>query len=187
MQHLTRGELKKVLNAIPDELNRTMVLVAFWHGLRASEVVGQKDKETGEIIGGIKGRDIQNGHVKVKRLKGSMATVQPFVKHDDPDLDEYERLTALAELVPMNTRVFQMTRFGFNKLMKRAGKKAGIPAFKRIRPHILKHSIAMQLVKKKVGIEIVRQRLGHTSIASTGHYLIVDDDEAAEAVAEAMK
>lgn len=35
---------------------------------------------------------------------------------------------------------------------------------------------------KKTGIEIVRQCLGHKSIASTGEYLKVSDQEASTAV-----
>jgi len=52
-------------------------------------------------------------------------------------------------------------------------------------PHILKHSIAKQTIKK-AGVENVRVHLGHKSMASTGVYLQVTDEEASAAVREAF-
>lgn len=174
MQHLDRAEFKRLLNSVPDTRNRLMILVTFWHGLRNTEATG------------IRGWQIQDGHLFVKRLKGSEPTTQPFVRHDDPDLDEATPLLELAKTIGPDELVFPMTRFGYYKLMRRAGKKAGIPEYKHVRPHILKHSIACQTIKA-AGIEMVRQRLGHKSIASTGHYLKVSDDEAAQAIELAMR
>lgn len=177
MQSLDRNELKSLLKSVSgtedDARMRLMVLVTFLHGLRVSETVN------------IKGRDIQGGHLSVKRLKGSLHTIQPFVSHPDPELDEAGPLLVLASTVGMEERVFPITRFGFYKLMKRTGSRAGIPDYKRVRPHILKHSIACQTIRK-AGIENVRQRLGHKSIGSTGHYLMISDDEAAKAIEQAM-
>lgn len=180
MQSLDREELKAILNSVSgtrdDARNRLLVLVAFWHGLRASEAIN------------VRGKHIQGGHLYCKRLKGSLPTVQPFVHHADPLLDEATPLLELAKTIGPEERVFpgQTTRFGFYKLMKRTGSKAGIPDYKKVRPHILKHSIASQTIHK-AGIEMVRQRLGHKSIASTGHYLKVSDSEAAAAIERAME
>lgn len=176
MQSLDREELKTLIQNVSgtdDARSRLLVLVTFWHGLRSSEAIG------------IRGRDIQGGHLTVKRLKGSLPTVQPFVRHPDPLLDEATPLLVLAESVGPDELIFPITRFGFYKLMTRAGSRAGIPKFKKVRPHILKHSIACQTIKA-AGIEMVRIRLGHKSIASTGHYLKASDAEAAEAIEKAM-
>ena len=43
----------------------------------------------------------------------------------------------------------------------------------------------MQTIKK-AGIEMVRQRLGHKSISSTGEYLKVTDEDASAAIADAL-
>lgn len=177
MQALDRNEIKAILQNVSgthdDVRNRLMVLVTFWHGLRVSESIT------------IRGWQIQGGHLSVKRLKGSLPTVQPFVKHPDPLLDEATPLLVLAKSIGPDELVFPITRFGFYKLMRAAGSRAGIPSFKKVRPHILKHSIATQTIHK-AGIEMVRQRLGHKSIASTGHYLKVSDAEAAAAIERAM-
>jgi integrase len=169
MQHLTIHEVKSLVNEINDPDNKTMILVGFWHGLRVSELIN------------LQGGDIKDGFVSVQRLKGSMKTIQPYVVHPDPALDESKGLKHLADTVGHQTRIFRMTtRYGVYKLIQRAGKKAGIAEHK-LHPHVLKHSIAMFSIKK-AGIENVRQYLGHKSIASTGAYLKVTDDEASAAI-----
>lgn len=172
MHHLTREQLKALLAAIPNERNRLMILVGFHHGLRVSEIIN------------LTGADIRDGFVKVQRLKGSLKTVQPYVEHPDPDLNEAPRLADLARTIRPRERLFPMTRDGANKLMLRAGTLAGLPRH-LCHPHVLKHSVAMQTIGK-AGIENVRQWLGHRSIASTGEYLKVTDEAAAQAIAKAL-
>ncbi len=172
MHYLDRSELKSLLAAIPDDRNRLMVLVAFHHGLRVSEVIN------------LTGASIRDGHVKVQRLKGSLKTIQPYVRHSDPALDESKGLEELARTVKPSERLFPITRFGADKLMRRAGAKAGLPVH-LCHFHVLKHSVASQSIGK-AGIENVRQWLGHKSIASTGSYLRVSDQEAAKAISAAM-
>jgi type 1 fimbriae regulatory protein FimB len=170
MQHLTRSELLKLLDAAKAKSDRDwlMILVAFWHGLRASEVVGLTSK------------NIKDGYITVQRLKGSMKTVQPLIVHTDPLLNEKDGLEALAKYAGTE-RLFPITRNWFWAIVKKHGAEAGIPSH-RVFPHALKHSIAMQTIKKG-GIENVRQYLGHKSISSTGAYLKVSDEEASEAIA----
>lgn len=172
MHHLTREQLKALLVAIPNERNRLMILVGFHHGLRVSELIN------------LTGADIRDGFVKVQRLKGSLKTVQPFVEHSDPDLNEAPLLIELARSVRPRERLFPMTRDGVSKLMLRAGTAARLPRH-LCHPHVLKHSVAMQTIGK-ADIENVRQWLGHRSIASTGEYLRVSDEAAALAITKAL-
>jgi integrase len=175
--HLELDELKAILRQIRKPRSRQMVLTSFWHGLRASEACGPT---------GLKGKHIQDGHVWVKRLKGSDTTIQPFQTSEDPELDESPGLIALAQTVGPNEYVFPMTRFGFYYIMVSAGQRAGIPGFKEVRPHILKHSICSLNIHTS-GIENVRRWVGHKSIASTGQYLKRTDAEAAAAIGQSMR
>lgn len=172
MHHLTREELKSLLSEIPNERHRLMVLVTFHHGLRVSETIN------------LTGADIRDGFVRVQRLKGSLRTTQPYAEHPDPALDESKALAELSRTLKPREHLFPITRDGFAKLMLRAGQRAGLPRHK-CHPHVLKHSIAMQTIKG-AGIENVRQWLGHRSIASTGEYLRVSDEEAAKAISAAL-
>ena len=80
--------------------------------------------------------------------------------------------------------MFPVSRVWFWKVMQKACADAGIPQHKA-HPHVLKHTTAM-LTIKEAGIEHVRQYLGHKSIASTGEYLKVTDEQASKAIAAAI-
>ena len=150
-----------------------MILVAYSHGLRASEVIA------------LSGDAVKDGHLTVSRLKGSLRTVQPLVESAEPLLNERESLFAFLSKWHGKQRLFPITRQHFWRLMQRYAEAAGIPARKR-HPHVLKHTIAMQTIHS-AGIENVRQYLGHKSISSTGSYLKRTDAEAADAVALALR
>lgn len=150
-----------------------MILVAYWHGLRASEVVQ------------ITRDDIQDGYLAVSRLKGSNRTTQPLVEHPDALLNE--RAAMFDYMVGMhgNQKLFPISRQQFWRLFQQYCERAAIPAHLR-HPHILKHSIGMHTIDS-AGIQNVRQYLGHKSISSTGAYLKVDDQAASSAVQRAVR
>jgi integrase/recombinase XerD len=166
MKHLSREELTRLLTIAKQNSERDwlMILVSYWHGLRVSEAIELTHE------------NIRDGFITVARKKGSMKTVQPLVRASDPLYDE-------SALVKMTGRFFPITRMTAWNRIQRYGKIAGIPSH-LLHPHILKHSIGMHSIKT-AGIENVRQYLGHTSIASTGAYLKVDDDVASKAIAAA--
>lgn len=149
-----------------------MILVAFCHGLRASEVVG------------LKANNFHDGQLTVQRKKGSNKTTQPLHEDADPLLNLREAMFEFLGNQRGNQRLFPLTRERFWQLIQEHGKAAGIPKHKR-HPHVLKHSIAMQTIQS-AGIENVRQHLGHKSISSTGEYLKVTDEAASARIATAL-
>jgi integrase len=62
-----------------------MILVAYRHGLRASEVCGIKLADV----------DRKTGSISIRRLKGSLHTIQPLYQHrGQPLLDETAAIRA---------------------------------------------------------------------------------------------
>ena len=78
MQALSKTELLALLAAARaySERDFLMILMAYCHGLRASEVIA------------IRRHDIKDGCLGVRRLKGSKRTVQPLLEHENPLLNE---------------------------------------------------------------------------------------------------
>ena len=175
MEALSKPELISLLQAARTHSPKhwLMILVAYSHGLRASEVVRlQRDA-------------VADGHLTVARLKGSLRTVQPLISDLEPLLDERAALLAFVTPMRFNQRLFPVTRQHFWRLMQRYAKAAGIPERKR-HPHVLKHTVAMQTIHS-AGIENVRQYLGHKSMSSTGAYLKKTDAEASVAIGLALQ
>jgi site-specific recombinase XerD len=81
-------------------------------------------------------------------------------------------------------RLFKFSRFTFWRMVRKYVAASGIPAH-LAHPHVLKHSIAMQLIDS-AGIENTRQYLGHKNLSSTGAYLKVSDADAARAAGAAL-
>jgi type 1 fimbriae regulatory protein FimB len=181
VEHLSREQLLGVLAQAKTARQRDWVLflVAFWHGLRASEAVSLTPE------------NFVDGYLTVQRLKGSLRTVQPLVADEDELLNEREAVEAwLARHRALyadaaRRRLFPISRVQFYRLMRRYGRLAGLPQH-LCHPHVLKHSIAMQSIRE-AGIENVRQYLGHRSISSTGEYLKVSDQEASRAIGAAAR
>jgi type 1 fimbriae regulatory protein FimB len=176
MKHLTKDELRRLLEAAKSHSDRDhlMILVAFWHGLRASEVVSLTVDNFGD------------GYLTVQRLKGSMKTVQQLFEHDDPLLNERAALAAyMPQIDGGESRLFPVSRKTFWEMVKRYGKAAGLPAYKS-HPHVLKFTCGKLGLKGGMQIDDLRQHLGHKSLASTGYYLKSDDQEASAAFARAI-
>lgn len=193
MHYHTLDELKALLRALPTDRHRLAAKVQFWHGLRASEVLG------------LRGKDIQGGHVYCKRLKGSKVCEQPFMEHDDPELDEARELRELAGTLKDSERLFAMYsdapdyvytkgrkiksnstrgRFGWLACIRRAGREIGLSRQKS-RTHTLKHDCGMANIGK--GIHYAKEVLGHESIQSTAAYIAISPQQAYKAFQESAK
>lgn len=183
---LTPEETLAVLRAAKDRSVRDwcMVLLAYRHGLRASEVCGLRLADV----------NLKDGAISIQRLKGSMRTVQPLYTHrGQPLLDEVAALRSWLRVRPADGSDYLFTsqkggrldRTQLFRIFQSVAKAAGLPAEKR-HPHVLKHSLASHLVAGNVNLALVKQALGHRSISSTMVYVGTTDAQAAEAVQAAL-
>ena len=167
MKSLTKSELDSLLAVAGSHsaADRLMLLVAFNHGLRVSEVLTlSKD-------------NIVDGSLIVSRLKGSKKTTQVML---DSERAALENLAATVE-----GPFFPICRMTAHRRIKAYAKEAGIPSFKASM-HKLKHTCAVIGLKGNMTLPEVQTWLGHRSLASTGMYLLVDEDVAGRAFAAAV-
>jgi type 1 fimbriae regulatory protein FimB len=185
MKALTQDELLRVLKAASDSpRDIAMILLAFRHGMRASEVCDLKLEDV----------DLKNNEIVVRRKKHSLKTTQPLADvQGQPLLSEKRVLRAwLAErgnhpskFVFVSQKSGHIHRSQFYRIFADAAERAGLPADKR-HPHVLKHSLGVALVEANVNLAVIKQALGHKSIASTAVYTVPTDEMAGKAVVAAL-
>jgi integrase len=181
---LTPEEILKLLRvASESKRNLAMILLAYRHGMRASEVCELRLSDL----------DLKNGQITIRRIKGSLTTTQPLSDYPgQPLLSEKRVLRAwLAERHDASDFVFTSQKGGrihrsqFFRMFQSIAERAGLPADRR-HPHCLKHSLGFALVAGNVHLTIVKQALGHKNIASTAIYAVPTDEQTGRAVTAAL-
>jgi len=186
MTILTPPETLALLKAARKRSTRdwAMILLAYRHGLRASEVCGIKLADV----------DLKSGSISIRRLKGSLHTIQPVYQHrGQPLLDETAALRAWlrkrsadgSDYLFLSQKGGKLGRTQFFRNFQMVAESAGLPVEKR-HPHVLKHSLASHLIAGNANLALVRQALGHRSINSTMQYVGTSDSQAAEALQKAL-
>ena len=185
MKALSHDEVLRVLKASADNpRDLAMILLAFRHGMRASEVCGLELKDL----------DLRNNEIVIRRLKGSLRTTQPLADvPGQPLLSERrvlrdwlkERGEHPSKYVFVSQKSGKLNRSTFYRVFSDAAERAGLPADKR-HPHVLKHSLGVALVGANVNLAVIKQALGHKSIASTAVYTVPTDEMAGKAVVAAL-
>src|SRR5580704_4705694 len=107
----------------------TMILLAYRHGLRASEVCGIKLADL----------DLKAGSISIRRLKGSLHTVQPLYQHrGQPLLDEASAIRAWlrkrvddgSDYLFTSQKGGRLSRIQFFRSFQKVAESAGLSAEK---------------------------------------------------------
>jgi len=186
MIHLEPAEVLSVLRAARAKGVRewAMIVLAYKHGMRASEVCNLRLDDI----------DMKNGSIVVERLKGSLRTTQAVTDHrGEPLLNELKALREWlrergddgSDYLFTSQKGGRLDRSQFFRLFRAIAGEAGVPTEKQ-HPHALKHSIASHLVSANVNLALVKQQLGHKSINSTLRYVTTTDQQASKATTTAL-
>jgi type 1 fimbriae regulatory protein FimB len=184
MKSLTTKQVLQILKVSSEsQRNHAMILLAYQHGLRASEVCGLKLKDL----------DFKNEKITIRRLKGSLETTQSMSNvMGQPLLSELRVLKAwLAERIDASDFLFTSQKGGridrtqFFRIFQSTAERAGIPVDLR-HPHCLKHSLGFALMQSGAHMAVIKQALGHESMQSTSVYTTASDQMADKARRSAM-
>jgi integrase len=163
-EYLTAKEVEKLMatarrSARYGHRDATLILVAFRHGLRASEIC---DLEWSQVEWG------RNATLHVRRAKNGKPAAHPIQG------DELRALRELQRQYPDSGYVFTTERGGpftpdaVNRLVKRIGERAGFPFLVHI--HMLRHACGYALANAGHDTRALQDWLGHRSIQHTVRY-----------------
>jgi site-specific recombinase XerD len=157
---LTQAEVRALFRVITRTRDRALFLIAYRHGLRASEV------------GLLRVDDLNfaQQRLTIHRVKRSLPGIYPLRTDEVTALKAYlrERKSPSPSFF-LSQRGTPISRRQLDTLMKRYGEEAGIPASKR-HFYVLKHSIATHLLDAGADLRFVQDWVGHASIKNTVIY-----------------
>jgi len=162
-EHLTDAEVERLMNAARKNRwghrDAAMVLVAYRHGLRASELVDLRWDQV----------DFRTATLHVRRVKQGTPSTHPILGDELRALRRLQR-----EQEPKSSFVFTsergapFTTAGFARMIERAGAEARL-AFKA-HPHMLRHACGFALANKGHDTRALQAYLGHRNIQHTVRY-----------------
>ena len=162
-KYLTPREVERLMNAARKSgryghRDATMILIAFRHGLRASELTGLRWSDV----------ELATGRLHVRRVKNGSPSVHPLQGDELRALRRLQREQQPSSHVFTTERGGPMTPKGFNTAMHRIGERAGMPF--PVHPHQLRHATGYALANAGHDTRALQAYLGHKNIQHTVRY-----------------
>jgi len=162
-EYLTPDEVEKVLQ-VAGKLgrhgprDRTLLLLAYRHGLRVSELVTLRWDQV----------DFKAGLLHVARVKNGLPSTHPIRGPEIRALRELKRDYPSSPYLFVSELGGPLTPATVRKLFSRAGEKAKLPF--PIHPHMLRHSTGYKLANDGHDTRAIQHYLGHRNITHTVRY-----------------
>jgi type 1 fimbriae regulatory protein FimB/type 1 fimbriae regulatory protein FimE len=162
-EYLTEAEVERLMKAATGNRHghrdATMILVAYRHGLRVSELV---DLRWDQI-------EFRTATLHVRRVKRGTPSTHPIVGDELRALRRLQReQDAKSTFVFTSERGAPFTTAGFARMIERAGLEAKF-GFKP-HPHMLRHACGYALANRGHDTRALQAYLGHKNIQHTVRY-----------------
>jgi integrase len=152
-------EIERLLEAAGKSRNpvrdRLLVLLAFRHALRVSELVDVRLEQIDLKAGTIHVRRVKNGTPGIHGLQGDELRLIRALVRENPH----------SQFLFLSERKAPLSNYGAQKLITRLGVTAGLTF--PIHAHMLRHSAGYALAGRGVDTRTLQALMGHRSIANT--------------------
>jgi len=136
----------------------TMILLAFRHALRVSELIALRWDQV----------DLKQGLLHVNRLKNGVTSTHPLRGPEIRSLRQLERDYPDTPYIFVTERKGPLTASTVSKMIARAGQEAeiGFP----VHPHMLRHACGYKLANDGHDTRAIQHYMGHRNIQHTVIY-----------------
>jgi len=144
--------------------DQALLLFLYNTGARVSEALS------------VKAQELRLDRPRQVRLmgKGNKERLCPMWPETATALRPLTRSCSAGELVFRNARGSALSRDGVAYLLQKYVKRASeaLPALRnrRVTPHVMRHSCAVALLQAGIDVSVIRDYLGHASVATTSRY-----------------
>ncbi|HCR3451250.1 TPA: tyrosine-type recombinase/integrase [Citrobacter werkmanii] len=167
--YLTTSEVDALLlsatqDACHPERNHCMLMMAFIHGLRVSELLSLTLSDL----------DITGRSLYIRRMKNGFSTIHPLLEHELRELRRWLVIRATLPEATCSDWLFlarngqPLSRQQFYNIIRKTGEKAGLPL--NTHPHMLRHACGYALADAGVDTRLIQDYLGHRNIRHTVLY-----------------
>lgn len=162
-EYLTEAEVERLMKAARDNRwghrDATMILVAYRHGLRASELVDLRWEQV----------EFRTATLHVRRVKQGTPSTYPILGDELRVLRRLQReQEPKASFVFTSERSDPFSTAGFARMVERTGREAKL-GFKA-HPHMLRHACGYAQANKGHDTRALQAYLGHKNIQHTVRY-----------------
>jgi integrase len=159
-EYLTEREVDRLIEAAKQNRcghrDATAILVAYRHGLRASELVALRWDDV----------DLTTGRLHVRRAKGGDASVHPISAPESRALRKLLREAPTSPYVFISERRAPLSAAGYQRMVARWPRNSTFP----VHSHMLRHACGFKLANDGHDTRAIQAYLGHRSIMSTVRY-----------------
>ncbi len=162
-EHLTDEEVERLMMAAATvgrhgSRDATLILLAYRHGLRVSELVSLHWHQV----------DFARGTLYVTRCKRRDPGTHPLIPRELEALRHLHASADGAERIFQSERGGALTTATVRKLVARAGRNADLGF--TVHPHMLRHATGYHLANRGVDTRTIQAYLGHRNIMRTVRY-----------------
>jgi integrase len=167
-EYLTEPEIERLMDSARQNRwghrDATAILLAYRHGLRASELVALRWDDV----------DLTTGRLHVRRSKGGETAVHPLGGKELRALRRLHRESAKSLYLFVSERGAPLSVAGYQRMVARARKVAKFRFL--IHSHMLRHSTGYKLANDGHDSRAIQGYLGHRSLLSTQRYMALAPD-----------
>lgn len=165
---LTGKEVQAMMLAVrhgpTGERDYCLILLAFRHGMRISELLNLHYRDL----------DLSEGRINVRRLKNGFSTVHPLRFDELEAIERWTRVRAgwkaaqSIDAIFISRRGTQLSRQQAYRIIRSAGEEAGTAT--HTHPHMLRHACGYELAERGTDTRLIQDYLGHRNIRHTVRY-----------------
>ena len=168
-EYLTPAEMEQLIAAAAPGRDRTLITVAYVHGLRLAEIVALRWDQI----------DLAGQQIHITRVKRGTPAIHPIPPGESRMLHALRRIRK-SEFVFSSRQSDQLSRSAVQLIFRKAGENSTCTGTEtapvQVHAHMARHACGYRLANQGIDTRTIQAYLGHRSIQTTVKYTVLASD-----------